>query len=223
MNDIERHPPSDAGDVARLVAIEIRALLTRLAPSMRKPALNGAGILAGAVAAAMVGLPRRKQFTVASKAKSLSEEIVALIAKAADFEGAAISQPASASAVVLPSVGVEGWAGIVAGPTELERKHGISRSTLYRWQKLNDVIAFRAGGKKFVFPLAQFVDGRPATGIRDVLNSISDPRIAWQWLVSPCDSLEGRLPIDFLRSDGQEGVILALRKREQAKKPTKFD
>ncbi|MGX5806169.1 antitoxin Xre/MbcA/ParS-like domain-containing protein, partial [Bradyrhizobium sp. Arg314] len=35
------------------------------------------------------------------------------------------------------------WAGPVAGSTHLERRFGIPRSTLYWWQRHNDVVAFR--------------------------------------------------------------------------------
>ncbi|MGX5805861.1 antitoxin Xre/MbcA/ParS-like domain-containing protein, partial [Bradyrhizobium sp. Arg314] len=58
---------------------------------------------------------------------------------------------------------------------------------------------FRRGSRKHVFPLAQFIDGRPIPGIRLVLSSISDPRIAWLWLISPSPLLKGRVPIELLR------------------------
>ncbi|WP_430702202.1 hypothetical protein [Mesorhizobium captivum] len=91
------------------------------------------------------------------------------------------------------------WAGPVAGSTHLERRFGIPRSTLHWWQRHNDVVAFRRGSRKHVFPLAQFVDGRPVPGIREVLSSISDPRLAWLWLISPSPLLKGRLPVELLR------------------------
>lgn len=94
------------------------------------------------------------------------------------------------------------WAGPVAGSTHLERHFGIPRSTLHWWQRHSDVIAFRRGSRNHVFPLAQFIDGRPVPGIREVLSSISDPRSAWQWLISPSPLLKGRIPIELLR----EGV-----------------
>ncbi|TGV47385.1 hypothetical protein EN784_54280, partial [bacterium M00.F.Ca.ET.141.01.1.1] len=82
------------------------------------------------------------------------------------------------------------WAGPVAGSTHLERRFGIPRSTLHWWQRHNDVVAFRRGSRKHVFPLAQFIDGRPMPGIREVLSSISDPRLAWLWLISPSPLLK---------------------------------
>ncbi|MGX5851439.1 antitoxin Xre/MbcA/ParS-like domain-containing protein [Mesorhizobium sp. PL10] len=91
------------------------------------------------------------------------------------------------------------WAGPVAGSTHLERRFGIPRSTLHWWQRHNDVVAFRRGSRKHVFPLAQFIDGRPLPGIRQVLCSIPDPRLAWLWLTSPSPLLNDRVPIELLR------------------------
>ncbi|WP_027163608.1 hypothetical protein [Mesorhizobium sp. WSM1293] len=91
------------------------------------------------------------------------------------------------------------WAGPVAGSTHIERRFGIPRSTLHWWQRHNDVVAFRRGSRKHVFPLAQFIDGRPVHGIREVLSSISDPRLAWLWLISPSPLLNGRVPVELLR------------------------
>ncbi|MEI9412028.1 hypothetical protein [Mesorhizobium salmacidum] len=91
------------------------------------------------------------------------------------------------------------WAGPVAGSTHFETRFGIPRSTLHWWQRHNDVVAFRRGSRKHVFPLAQFIDGRPVLGIRQVLSSISDPRLAWLWLIAPSPLLKGRVPIELLR------------------------
>ncbi|MGX5850594.1 antitoxin Xre/MbcA/ParS-like domain-containing protein [Mesorhizobium sp. PL10] len=109
------------------------------------------------------------------------------------------------------STRIEDWAGQVAGPTYLEEHFGIPRSTLHWWQRHNDVIALRKGARKHVFPLAQFVDGRPAPGIRQVLSFIANPRLAWLWLIRPSPLLDGRIPIEMLRQDLAEEVVLAAR------------
>ncbi|PBB24486.1 hypothetical protein FJV83_19215 [Mesorhizobium sp. WSM4307] len=106
---------------------------------------------------------------------------------------------------------IQAWAGQIAGPTHLEEHYGIARSTLHWWQRHNDVVALRKGARKHVFPLAQFIDGRPAPGIRQVLASIANPRLAWLWLTRPSSLLEGRIPIEMLRQDLAEEVILAAR------------
>ncbi|RWI66006.1 antitoxin Xre/MbcA/ParS toxin-binding domain-containing protein [Mesorhizobium sp.] len=106
---------------------------------------------------------------------------------------------------------IEDWAGRVAGPTYLEERFGIPRSTLHWWQRHNDVVALRKGARKHVFPLAQFVDGRPAAGIRQVLSVFANPRLAWLWLTSPSPRLDGRIPIEMLRQDLAAEVVLAAR------------
>ncbi|MER8438809.1 DUF2384 domain-containing protein [Mesorhizobium sp. M1312] len=106
---------------------------------------------------------------------------------------------------------IEDWAGAVAGPTYLEEHFGIPRSTLHWWQRHNDVIALRKGARKHVFPLAQFIDGRPAPGIRQVLSLIANPRPAWLWLTSPSPRLDGQIPIEMLRQDLAAEVIWAAR------------
>ncbi|MBZ9761791.1 hypothetical protein LB553_13030 [Mesorhizobium sp. CA8] len=106
---------------------------------------------------------------------------------------------------------IEDWAGAVAGPTYLEDHFGIPRSTLHWWQRHNDVVALRKGARKHVFPLAQFIDGRPAPGIRQVLSLIANPRPAWIWLTSPSSRLDGRIPIEMLRQDLAAEVIRAAR------------
>ncbi|RWQ32463.1 antitoxin Xre/MbcA/ParS toxin-binding domain-containing protein [Mesorhizobium sp.] len=109
------------------------------------------------------------------------------------------------------SLRIEDWAGAVAGPTYLEARFGIPRSTLHWWQRHNDVVALRKGARKHVFPLAQFIDGRPAPGIRQVLSLIVNPRPAWLWLTSPSPRLDGRIPIEMLRQDLAAEVIRAAR------------
>ena len=111
----------------------------------------------------------------------------------------------------LQSMLIEDWAGEVAGSTYLEEKFRIPRSTLHRWQRRNEVIALRKGGRKHVFPLAQFVDGRPAAGISEVLAAIANPRLAWFWLTRPSPELDGRIPIEMLKQDMVGDVVPAAR------------
>ena len=109
----------------------------------------------------------------------------------------------------LQSMLLEDWAGEVAGSTYLEEKLRIPRSTLHRWQRRGEVVALRKGGRKHVFPLAQFVDGRPVLGISDVLSAIANPRLAWFWLTRPAPELNGRVPIEMLREDMVADVVRA--------------
>lgn len=111
----------------------------------------------------------------------------------------------------LGSMRVEDWAGPVAGPTYLEANLQIPRSTLHRWQRRNQVIALRKGLGRHVFPLAQFVDGRPVPGISDVLALAKHPRLAWSWLICPSPHLDGRIPVELLREDMVAEVLQAAR------------
>lgn len=111
----------------------------------------------------------------------------------------------------LASMNIEDWAGSVAGSTYLNVNFRIPRSTLHRWSRCNEVIALRKGRERHVFPLAQFVDGRPASGIREVLAHIPNPRMAWFWMISPSPNLNGRTPIELLREDLVNEVISAAR------------
>ncbi|MEO8560366.1 MAG: hypothetical protein ABI439_14940, partial [Rhodospirillales bacterium] len=110
------------------------------------------------------------------------------------------------------SVLIEDWAGEVAGSTYLEENFRIPRSTLHRWQKRSEVIALRKGGRKHVFPLAQFIDGRPAPGISEVLSLIANRRLAWSWLNRPSAELDGRTPIEMLKQDMVQDVVKAARR-----------
>jgi hypothetical protein len=107
------------------------------------------------------------------------------------------------------------WAGPVAGPTMIERHYGIPRSTLYRWQKVNEVVAISTrSSRKPVFPLKQFIDGRPAPGIAEVIAAFGDQKSAWQWLVAPFPEFEQRAPIDLLLS-GEVATVLATAKSKR--------
>ncbi|MEP9390111.1 hypothetical protein [Mesorhizobium sp. KR9-304] len=113
------------------------------------------------------------------------------------------------------------WAGPVAGPTLIERHFGIPRSTLYRWQKLNEVIALDTrSSRKPVFPLKQFIDGRPVQGIADLVEIFRDRRLAWQWLVKSHPAFGGSSPLDALLEGRANAVIEIARGLDQSQKHT---
>lgn len=129
---------------------------------------------------------------------------------AADLPAAPI--PANAPAPVMQLA--DDWAGPVAGPTTIERYYGIPRSTLYRWQKFNEAIALNTRtSSKPVFPLRQFVDGRPATGVAELIAIFGDGRKAWQWLIASNSELAGQAPIDPLL-EGRVSIVLEFARRE---------
>lgn len=106
------------------------------------------------------------------------------------------------------------WAGPVAGPTVIERHYGIPRSTLHRWQKRSEVVWLNIRtSRKPVFPLRQFVDGRPADGIGDIVQAFGDPRAAWLWLITANPALDDTTPLERLLEQDRDGVFEALKKK----------
>ena len=80
---------------------------------------------------------------------------------------------------------LEDWAGPVAGPGEITERFAIPRSTLDDWRRSGVAIGLLKGARKHVFPLAQFVDGRPVEGLAEITAIVGDPRSTWLWLVEP--------------------------------------
>lgn len=107
---------------------------------------------------------------------------------------------------------LEDWAGPIAGPGEIERDYGIRRSTLHDWQKRGAVIGLLKGERKHVFPLAQFIDGRPIEGMAQIRKIIKDPRVAWLWLIKRHPGTGRRPPLDRLKEGRIEEVVAVARR-----------
>ena len=195
-------------------------------------ALASASRIAGHVAAALPFLPQAQRLAVSSfkgEWTDLASDFFRVMTNKTASDGSAMSdrghersppksetgqltgRPIAERAADLQSMLIEDWAGEVAGSTYLEEKLRIPRSTLHRWQRRGEVVALRKGGRKHVFPLAQFIDGRPVPGISEVLSAIANPRLAWFWLSRPSTELDGRVPIEMLREDRVEDVVRAAR------------
>jgi hypothetical protein len=108
---------------------------------------------------------------------------------------------------------IEDWAGEAAGASEIEQRYGISRSTLHDWQKRGAVVGLLAGSRRHVFPVAQFIDGRPLEGVGAVLAAAGSPRTAWLWLVQPHPSLDRGPPLERLRR-GETALVVDLAERD---------
>lgn len=104
---------------------------------------------------------------------------------------------------------LEDWAGATAGPVEIERSLGIPRSTLHAWQGKGLVVGLLNGVRKTVFPLEQFVDGKPVAGIADVLEVIGEPRTTWRWFKEPSPLLNGAAPLVRLKRGRLDEVLRA--------------
>ncbi|WP_192385227.1 antitoxin Xre/MbcA/ParS toxin-binding domain-containing protein [Mesorhizobium silamurunense] len=227
-----QNPPEGISQeaLAGLVAEAVQQALMQHGVLLDAEALVSASAIAGSVAAALPFLPQAQRLAITSFkggwAEPTSELFRAMAEKLARADQAGVdsvdesptiglarpaSRPLAGRASELQSMLIEDWAGEVAGSTYLEEKFRIPRSTLHRWQRRGEVVALRKGGRKHVFPLAQFVDGRPAPGISDVLAAITNPRLAWFWLTRPSIELDGRIPIEMLREDMIEDVVRAAR------------
>jgi Protein of unknown function (DUF2384) len=217
-------------EFATVVAKEVERLLVQRNEVVDAHTLATLGKIAGSVAAAVTSLSPRHQRAIDAiqgDLAGLASKFVRTLAveatrrneaKIAGLEQTPPATPALVEGTPQPvqrdnfeSMLIEDWAGRVAGSTYLEENLHIARSTLHRWQKRNDVVALRTGGRKHVFPLAQFVDGRPVAGLSDVQSAITNPRLAWFWLTRPSTHLEGRIPLDMLRQDLAEEVAAAAR------------
>ncbi|TGS37687.1 MULTISPECIES: antitoxin Xre/MbcA/ParS toxin-binding domain-containing protein [unclassified Mesorhizobium] len=213
-------------DFADMVAEKVERALAHYDEAINGPTMVSVGKIAGSIASAVTLLSPKHQRaidTIHADLPGLASKFVrALAAEAArrseaGTTGTTTLSPEAETLAALPqsddleSMLIEDWAGRVAGSTYLEENLRIARSTLHRWQRRGDVIALRKGGRKHVFPLAQFVDGRPVAGISDVLELIGNPRLAWLWLTRPAAQLDGRIPIDLLRQDQAEEVVEAAR------------
>lgn len=214
--------------LAGLVAEAVQQALTQHGVLLDPQALVSAAALAGGIAAALPFLPQAQRLAIDSfkgEWTVLASEFFRTVADKAVPGGATRAGhtdegpvPAAENRKPAPlrpreltddlqSTRIEDWAGEVAGSTYLEENFRIPRSTLHRWQRRGDVVALRKGGRKHVFPLAQFVDGRPAPGIGAVLSAITNPRQAWFWLTRPSAELEGRIPIEMLKQDMVDDVV----------------
>ncbi|TGQ45443.1 MULTISPECIES: antitoxin Xre/MbcA/ParS toxin-binding domain-containing protein [unclassified Mesorhizobium] len=225
--------PTDAisqDALAGLVAEAVQQALIQHGVVLDAQTLGSTSAFAGNVAASLPFLPQAQRLAIGSfkgEWSALASELVhavtaaqrdmantsddiAALASAGDSRKPASPDPRERTND-LQSALIEDWAGEVAGSTYLEENFRIPRSTLHRWQRRNEVIALRKGGRKHVFPLAQFVDGRPAPGISEVLSLIANPRLAWFWLTRPSPDLGGRTPIEMLKHDMVREVVQAAR------------
>ena len=213
---------------------DILDVLARHNPGISRATLKRKSKVVAAVTAAAVRLSDEQQKHILAGRKVLAETMESVIADLADKEhdeliSIKMDKPIEVSrgqglghlideaegrrrlAEIAVPVRLEDWAGPVAGPTEIERLFGTKRSTLHEWQKRGAVVGLLRGERKHVFPLAQFVDGRPVEGMSDVVRVIRNPRVAWQWLIQPKPSISGT-PLERLKQGYTSQVIEAAKR-----------
>jgi len=222
-------------NVSRAAVSDILDVLARHNPGVPKAALKGKSKVVAAIAAAAVRLSEEQQRRILAHEKVLGktmESVVADLAGERPDELLRVEADKSVEvsegegmgglldeaeghrrlAMIAEPVRLEDWAGPVAGPSEIERKFGTRRSTLHEWQKRGAVIGLLRGERKHVFPLAQFVDGRPIEGMSDVVRVIGNPRAAWQWLIQPKPSIGGA-PLERLKK-GHVSLVVDAAERD---------
>jgi hypothetical protein len=211
---------------------EMLKVLARHNPGLSKTALSATGkmMVVASAAAAKLSLQQQRQIVARERElESAMDMILAdVAAKGRSGELAAVQTNKSVEVSTGAGIGkllpleegrrrlagyatpirLEDWAGPVAGPTEIEKMFGIKRSTLHDWQKRGAVIGLLRGQRKHVFPLAQFVDGRPVEGMSQITSIISNPRVVWQWLIGSKPSIGGP-PLDRLKAGEIDQVLAA--------------
>lgn len=210
---------------------DILKVLAHHNPRLSKSALKATGKVMAAISAATAQLTAEQHRQIVSHEQELAEAVEAVVADLA----AKGEQPLTVLKVARPvevnegaglgnllgmgegrrrlaayatPARIEDWAGPVAGPAEIEKSFGTKRSTLHDWQRRGAVIGLLKGERKHVFPLAQFVDGRPVKGMSEVTRIVGNPRAAWQWLIQPKPSIGGT-PLDVLKAGRIDEVVAA--------------
>ena len=227
--------PGDPMKVSPSAIADVVKVLARHNPGLSKTTLTAAGKVVAAVSAAAARLSADQQRRIVADerelAKAVEAAVVRFVGEPEDepsslrikkpmegSRGSGLSEPLDIVegrrrlAAFATAARLEDWAGPVAGPGEIEKAFGTKRSTLHDWQKRGAVVGLLKGERKHVFPLAQFVDGRPVEGMAQVMQIIRNPRVAWQWLTQPKPSIGGP-PLEKLKS-GDLNKVLAAAERD---------
>lgn len=222
-------------EVSSTAVADVVKVLARHNPGLSQTALAATSRVMAAVSAVAARLPPEQQRRIATDDKKLAQAIETAVAELAgkrrgELVELRIETPEEVSTgsgvgelvdieegkrrltEYATSARLEDWAGPVAGPSEIEKRFGTKRSTLHDWQKRGAIIGLLKGERKHVFPLAQFVDGRPVEGMPQVTKIIRNPRVAWQWLIQPKPSIGGT-PLDRLKK-GCVDEVLAVAHRD---------
>jgi hypothetical protein len=210
---------------------DVVEVLARHNPRLSKTALAATGRVVAAVTAATARLAADQQRRIVADELELAQAVEVAVAGLVSDTGPrlkplAIGKPIEVSqgaglpapidldegrrrlAAFAEPMRLEDWAGPVAGPAEIEKTFGTKRSTLHDWQRRGAVIGLLKGERKHVFPLAQFVDGRPVEGMAQVTRIIANPRGAGQGRIRITAEM-GATPLDLMKRDRLDEVLAA--------------
>ena len=237
-SNVRKRTAESRHNVTTSAVNDILAILAKHNPRLSKSALKATGAAFAALSAAAGRLSRDQQRKIAEHESDLAKAVEGVVSKFAssnrpsddlielpvgnlveESDGEDLGELLSDSegrkriADYATSRRLEDWAGPVAGPGELERDFGTKRSTLHDWQKRGAIIGLLRGERKHVYPLAQFIDGRPIEGMSRITKIITNPRAAWLWLNRPHASAEGASPLECLKQ-GRVAEVAAAAERD---------
>lgn len=104
---------------------------------------------------------------------------------------------------------IETWAGEVLKPSAMAACLGVARSTLAKWRDDGEVIAFKAGKVKHIYPREQFIEAAPVLGLKSLREIAPSDRALWLWLKTRSPQLSGEFPLDLLKRGQLDSVITA--------------
>lgn len=86
-----------------------------------------------------------------------------------------------------------------------------TRQSVHNWLRQRRVIGWLGAKRQYLFPAGQIDErGRPLTGLEPILAHFGDGYAAWAWLTTPLPALDGRKPLQLLRSGERDQVIAAV-------------
>lgn len=98
-----------------------------------------------------------------------------------------------------------------AAPARARREADLPAGCLQR----RGLLALKTGSGRAVYPLFQFVAGRPVDGLADVLDAVPEQLASrWtlaSWLVTPRAELDGERPVEVLADGSPQPVVRAAR------------
>lgn len=205
---------------------DLKAALQQQAPEAAHPDLDGVVHLVAVVLDEVARLPDVDRTELLWKGSSFRGHFRRFMAERRKPHGVPVETPEDGQGTGLgkrigfdegvarldgyvTSMPLESWAGPSLGAGGIERQLGIPRSTLNDWRKRRIMVGLLRGKRKLAYPLEQFVDARPMTGIADVLTVIPDERSAWLWLRQAHAALQDRTPLMVLQEGGLKDVVRA--------------
>lgn len=107
---------------------------------------------------------------------------------------------------------ITAWAGEVETASILAPRLAASPEILAEWADRRIAIAFGDEPDQRLYPVEQFINGRPVPGLADVLAIIGHARVAWLWLRTSRPAINDCSPLDYLKAgDIQNAMLLARR------------